>query len=201
MNLEESIKQVFPKADASAILKALEEFKIQNTIYFLAQCGHESANFTRFKENLNYSADALLRVFPKYFKTRELAESCARNPEKIANIVYANRMGNGDVASGDGWKYRGRGAIQITGFNNYKSIEDFLISYGFSEQECEITKNPELLETYPFNIYSACAYWKINRLDTISNFTLLTKRINGGTIGLTDRVNLKNKLEQLVTED
>ena len=200
MNLEEAIKKVFPKADASTLIKAMEEFKIQNKIWFLAQCGHESANFTRFKENLNYSVDALLRVFPKYFKTRELAEECARNPEKIANIIYPNRMGNGDAESGDGWKYRGRGAIQITGYNNYKSIEDFLISYGVCEYEREITKNPELLETYPFNIYSACAYWKINRLDNIKDFTLLTKRINGGTIGLSERIKLKDELEKLVTE-
>lgn len=109
-------------------------------------------------------------------------------------------MGNKDSESGDGFKYIGRGCIQITGYNNYKSIEDFLISYGICEYEGEITKNPELLEMYPFSIYSACAYWKINHLDAITDFTLLTKRINGGTIGLSERVKLKDELEKLVTE-
>jgi putative chitinase len=197
MNLENVIKTVFPKADAKCIAEALEEFDIKNPIWFLAQCGHESANFTRFKENLNYSAEGLLKTFPKYFKTKELAEKCARQPEKIANVVYANRMGNGNSESGDGWKYRGRGAIQITGFNNYKSIENYLISYGICEYEGEITQNPELLEKCPFCIYSACAYWKINKLDSITDFKLLTKRINGGTIGLSERIRVKERLEAL----
>ena len=97
----------------------------ESASHFFAQCAHESGNFIIFRENLNYSADGLLRIFPKYFDAIK-ARQYARQPERIANRVYANRMGNGDEASGDGWRYRGRGAIQLTGKNNYRDFADWV---------------------------------------------------------------------------
>lgn len=150
---------------------------------FVAQCGHESQNFKTLEENLNYSAEGLNRIFPKYFvKAGRDAQAYHRQPEKIANIVYANRMGNGDTASGEGWKFRGRGVIQLTGKDNYsrfakhigKSIDD-TIAY---------------LKTKQGALESACWFWDTNGLNEIADsgdFVAMTKRINGGTIGLEDR--------------
>jgi len=150
---------------------------------FVAQCGHESQNFKTLEENLNYSAEGLNKIFPKYFvKAGRDAQAYHRQPEKIANIVYANRMGNGDTASGEGWKFRGRGVIQLTGKDNYsrfakhigKSIDD-TIAY---------------LKTKQGALESACWFWDTNGLNEIADsgdFVAMTKRINGGTIGLEDR--------------
>ena len=163
----------------------LEKYEIntkERAAMFLAQCGHESNSFTVMKENLNYSVDGLLKVFPRYFPTRVLAESYARQPEKIANRVYANRMGNKDETSGDGWKFRGKGLIQLTGHDN---VAAFAASVGKTIDEAIL-----YLETKEGALESACWYWSkngLNKLADVKDIVSSTKRINGGTIGLTDR--------------
>jgi putative chitinase len=149
---------------------------------FLAQLAHESGGFNFVKENLNYSADGLRKTFAKYFPTDELAKAYARQPEKIANRVYANRMKNGDEASGDGFRFRGRGLIQLTGRDNYTR---FAASLGIS-----IDETIEYLETPSGAVASAGWFWDNNGLNQFcdkDDFITLTKRINGGTIGLADR--------------
>lgn len=170
----------------SAMSLLFPKYEIDSTARiagFIAQCSHESQNFKTLEENLNYSAEGLNRTFPKYFvRAGRDAQAYHRQPEKIANIVYANRMGNGDTASGDGWKYRGRGVIQLTGKDNYsrfakhigKSLDD-TIAY---------------LKTKQGALESACWFWKTNGLNEIADsgdIVAMTKRINGGTIGLEDR--------------
>lgn len=153
--------------------------------HFFAQTGHETGEFKLFAENLNYSADGLKKIFPKYFPGT-LAEGYARNPEKIANLVYGNRMGNGAEASGDGYKFRGRGALQLTGKSNYEAFSKYL-------NKPEIMTNPDLVATeYAFE--SAMFFFDRNKLWDIcdkgvddATITALTKRINGGTIGLDHR--------------
>jgi putative chitinase len=165
---------------------ACEQFEI-NTISrqacFLAQVGHESGGFNAVKENLNYGAAGLVGTFHKYFPTLESAQPYERNPEAIANKVYANRMGNGDEASGDGFKYRGRGLIQLTGSQNYHA---FAADIGVSVEEAI-----EYLETYEGAAMSAAWFWWKNNLNTLADqedMLNLTKKINGGTIGLADRI-------------
>lgn len=149
---------------------------------FIAQIAHESGGFNFVAENLNYSAQGLRKTFKKYFPTDELAQQYARKPEKIANRVYANRMGNGDEQSGDGFKFRGRGLIQLTGKNNYtKFAQDLGIS---------IDETVGYLETPNGAVSSAGWFWDNNKLNQYcdkNDFVTLTKRINGGTIGLEDR--------------
>jgi len=148
---------------------------------FLAQCGYESSDFTVLHENLNYSAEGLLQVFPKYFNS-STAQTYAHNPEKIANHVYASRMGNGPEASGDGYKYRGRGAIQLTGRDNYAQ---FANSIGFS-----IPDTVSYVETLSGAISVACWFWKVRNINSAcdsNDITKMTKLINGGTNGLTER--------------
>ena len=130
MSVLSAIVEVFPQLkNAAEFANYIEQgvtsrrWSTEQTAMFLAQCGHESAGFTRLEENLNYSAKALYNVFRKYFPTLPMAENYARRPEAIANLVYGSRMGNGSAESGDGWKYRGRGIIQITGKYNYRSLE------------------------------------------------------------------------------
>jgi putative chitinase len=165
-----------------------EKFGITNPLrmaHFLAQCSHESLNFTAVRENLNYSAKALMGTFKKYFPTMELALAYERKPEKIGNKVYANRMGNGDEASGDGFKFRGRGYIQLTGKVNYKAFSDFI------GEDC--VENPDLIATkYP--LASAAFFFNNNKLWSICDkgatsdvVVEVTKRVNGGTNGLADR--------------
>ena len=157
----------------------------ERAAHFFAQIAHESGNFTAFSENLNYSAQGLQNIFGKYFPGN-LEESYARNPEKIANRVYASRMGNGDEASGDGWKYRGRGALQLTGKSNYQAFADYL-------KKPEIMTSPDLVASvYAFE--SAMFFFDKNKLWSIcdkgvndASILELTKRINGGTHGLDDR--------------
>jgi putative chitinase len=154
---------------------------------FIAQCGHESASFRILRENLNYRWESLRRVFPKYFPTDDLAKQYERKPEMIANRVYANRMGNGPESSGDGWKYAGKGLIQLTGKNNYTA---FANAIGMTLEEI-----PEYLVSYEGAIESACWFWKTNRLNRFvddNNFVGLTRAINGGTHGLDDRTNRYN---------
>lgn len=149
---------------------------------FLAQTAHESGGFKAIRENLNYSAQSLTRVFPKYFNAA-LAAKYERKPEMIANRVYANRMGNGSEESGDGFTYRGRGLIQLTGKNNYTR---FAADFGMTLDEAV-----EYLETYDGAAMSAGWFWDANKLNDIADredMLLLTKRINGGTIGLQDRI-------------
>ena len=154
--------------------------------HFFAQTSHETGGFKAFSENLNYSASGLQGIFGKYFPGT-LEESYARNPEKIANRVYASRMGNGDEASGDGWKYRGRGALQLTGKANYEAFAKYLGTN-------EVVTNPDLVATkYAFE--SAMFFFERNKLWEICDkgvndaaILALTKRINGGTHGLDDRM-------------
>ena len=153
--------------------------------HFLAQTLHESAGFGVFKENLNYSADGLMKVFGKYFPTIDLANQYARNPQKIANRVYANRMGNGDEPSGDGWRYRGMGAIQLTGKNNRILLSKDL-NFDF------VNTDSELLYQFPYAIESAGWFWNSQQLNTYADkddILSITKKINGGTNGLDDRKN------------
>jgi putative chitinase len=169
-----------------ALSSVLPEYEIdspQRVAAFIAQCTHESGGFKRLKENLNYKAESLVRVFPKYFPSLDLAKQYAHDQEKIANRVYGGRMGNGDESSGDGFRYCGRGLIQLTGRNNYTKFAE---SIGMTVEEV-----PSLLETFEGAVKSACWFWKTNNLNQYADagdILTMTKRINGGTIGLEDRV-------------
>jgi putative chitinase len=150
---------------------------------FIAQCAHESGGFRFLKENLNYKAESLMKTFPKYFSDRDTANAYAKQPVKIANRVYANRMGNGDEASGDGYKYCGRGLIQLTGKSNYSW---FAASLEISPDEASA-----YLETFEGAAQSACWFWESNNLNVeadAGDIKKMTKKINGGYIGLDDRV-------------
>lgn len=196
------IKAIYPQykypADLAEVLnEQFEKYEI-NTVNraagFLAQCGHESNGFTVLKENLNYSADGLTKIFHKYFPDAASAASYARNPQKIANKVYGGRMGNGPESSGDGFKFCGRGAIQLTGRDNYTK---FANSVGMTVEEAVAD-----LETLDGAIESACWFWKTNGLNAIcdaDDIVKMTKRINGGTIGLEDRTAHYNKAKQLLS--
>lgn len=158
---------------------------------FVAQCAHESAEFTVLQENLNYKTATLRRLFPKYFPTDEFAEQYASRPNKqqaIANRIYASRMGNGDESSGDGFRFRGRGLIQLTGRSNYQNFADSIEVDG---RPLNIDEVPEYLETFEGAAQSACWFWETNKLSEIADkgdILTLTKKINGGTIGLNDRI-------------
>jgi putative chitinase len=168
-----------------AICEICPEYEIntpQRLAAFLAQCAHESGNFIFLKENLNYKAASLRRVFPKYFPDDATANQYANKPQMIANRVYANRMGNGDEASGDGWKFCGRGLIQLTGKNNYTFFAGSL--------DIPLDEASEYLETFEGALQSACFFWEQNKLNQYADtgdILTMTKRINGGTIGLEDR--------------
>jgi putative chitinase len=158
----------------------------ERAAHFFAQTAHESGNFKAFSENLNYGAAGLTGIFKKYFPTTEKALLYERKPEKIANLVYASRMGNGDEASGDGFKFRGRGALQLTGKDNYKVFSEYL-------KNPEIMTNPDLVADQ-FAFESAIFFFDRNKLWDICDkgvnkdtILALTKRINGGTHGLADR--------------
>lgn len=148
---------------------------------FLAQTSHESGKYKFLVENLNYSDKGLLKTFPKYFNESNVMEY-ARKPEAIANRVYANRMGNGDEASGDGWKYCGRGLIQLTGKNNYQAFAD--------SEQMDIEELPNYLTTYVGAVRSALWFWNKNNLNVTADagdLVMMTKKINGGTHGLAER--------------
>jgi putative chitinase len=187
LNLEK-LKGHIPDRVLAQIPETAKRFNITTPLrlaHFLAQCGHESGGFKAVSENLNYSADGLKRIFPKYFPGA-LNESYSRQPEKIANRVYSSRMGNGDEKSGEGWKFRGRGYIQLTGKSNYAVFDKFV--------EDDILANPDLVATkYP--LASAAFFFNHNKLWAIcdrgaddATVTAVTKRVNGGTIGLADRL-------------
>jgi putative chitinase len=159
---------------------------------FLAQCAHESGGFTALHENLNYRAETLSKVWPKYFPA-DVAAHYAHNQEAIANRAYANRMGNGDEASGDGFRYCGRGLIQLTGKDNYQAFADSL--------QMAVEDVPAFLQTFEGAIQSACWFWESNNLNQFADsgdIKTMTKRINGGTLGLEDRMMHYNKALQIL---
>ena len=170
----------------SALTEILPEYEINTparVAAFVAQCAHESGGFRLLKENLNYKAASLRKVFPKYFPDDSIAAQYANKPEMIANRVYGNRMGNGDEASGDGYRYCGRGLIQLTGKENY--------SWFAASLDMAVEEVPEYLATFEGAVQSACWFWETNNLNQWADkgdILTLTKRINGGTIGLEDRV-------------
>ncbi len=188
---KEQLKEMIPKNPYvdqwfHAISEILPEYEIntpQRVAAFLAQCAHESGGFIFLKENLNYKAASLRKVFPKYFPDDAIAAQYANKPEKIANRVYANRMGNGDEASGDGFRYCGRGLIQLTGKDNY--------TFFAASLDIPVEEASEYLETFEGAVQSACFFWEQNNLNQWADkgdILTLTKRINGGTIGLDDRI-------------
>ena len=149
---------------------------------FVAQCAHESANFKFLKENLNYKAESLMRVWPSRFPNIDVARQYAMQPEKIANKVYSDRMGNGPESSGDGWRYAGKGLIQLTGKDNYTRFAESI--------ETPVEEIPDYLGTFEGAVQSACWFWEVNNLNQwadAGDILTLTKRINGGVIGLEDR--------------
>lgn len=160
---------------------------------FIGQCSHECGNFKVLEENLNYRAETLMRLWPRRFPTLEVANQYARNPRKIANKVYANRMGNRDEESGDGFRFRGRGCIQLTGHAGYFHAGKAL--------EVDFVKEPELVATPKYAALTAGWFWAThdcNRLAEMKDWTALTKKINGGTIGLDDRIkHIKHAIEVL----
>lgn len=182
------IKEYIPTNVFIQIPDVLQKFEINTPLrlaHFLAQCEHESNNFKAINENLNYSAKGLLTTFKKYF-SEETAKLYEYKPEKIANIVYANRIGNGDKTSGDGWKYRGRGYIQLTGKDNYKAFSKTINE--------NVVENPDLVSLkYP--LLSAAWYWNSRNLNTLADkgsteliVKSITKKVNGGTLGLQERI-------------
>jgi putative chitinase len=190
MNKDQIIKLLHGNKDAAAWADAAVEILPKYGINtpkriagFFAQCGHESMNFTALSENLNYRAETLEKLFSKYFsKAGRKAEDYAKQPEKIANVIYASRMGNGDTASGDGYRFRGRGVIQLTGRGNYTAFGK------------TINMSPEqvidYVQTKKGALESACWYWnsrKINAACDEGDIVKMTKLVNGGTIGLDDR--------------
>jgi putative chitinase len=197
MNVDK-LKGHVPDTVIAQIPGVVEKFEINTPLrlaHFLAQCGHESGGFKAVSENLNYGAAGLQSIFKKYF-TPESAKEYERKPEKIANIVYANRMGNGNQASGEGYKFRGRGFIQLTGKDNYTSFDKVV--------EDDIIANPDLVATkYP--LLSAAWFFHKNGLHKIADegatdavVTKVTKRVNGGTIGLPDRIKHFNEYNNLL---
>ena len=162
--------------------------------HFFAQVLHESGCLRFDMENLNYSSEALVKVFGKYFRTKEEADACARQPEKIANRVYANRMGNRGETSGDGWKYRGRGLIQLTGRSNYKAFAEWV-------GDERVVDEPDLVAS-EYAVHSAVFFWvknDLNKLADKDDVVGLTRRINGGENGLAHRRELLNKANGLLS--
>lgn len=194
MITQEQLKQLLPRNPYvehwhRALDQLLPEYEIdspQRIAAFVAQCAHESGGFTALVENLNYRWQSLRKVFPKYFPNDQIAQDYAGRPNKqeaIANRIYASRMGNGDEASGDGFRFRGRGLIQLTGRHNYTW---FAASLEISPEDAS-----EYLTTFEGAAQSACWFWETNKLNQWADkgdILTLTKRINGGTIGLDDRI-------------
>ena len=198
----EQLKKIFPKTKSEVLNqyvdplnKTFEKFGFDNALSirtFLAQVGHESGGFNFTKENLNYSADRLLVIFKKYFNASNV-HLYARKPDKIANRVYANRMGNNTEESGDGWKYCGRGLIQITGFNNYSALSKYL--------KMPMDQLINYLETPEGATISAGWFFLENGLIPLAKsgaVTETTKKINGGTNGLEDRIDIFNRSKTII---
>lgn len=190
---KEQLKQLLPKNPYvdhwyDALSKLLPDYQIntpQRIAAFIAQCAHESGGFTALKENLNYKPATLMRMFSKYFPNQQLAEEYCAKPNKqeaIANRIYANRMGNGPEESGDGYRYCGRGLIQLTGKDNY--------SWFAASLQIPVEEASQYLETFEGAAQSACWFWETNNLNTFADtgdILTMTKRINGGTFGLEER--------------
>ena len=194
-----NLEGVIPDAVFDELPEVMKKFEIDTPLrlsHFLGQCAHESNGFKVKNENLNYSADGLKKIFPKYFPD-DLADEYARQPEKIANRVYSNRMGNGDEESGDGWAYRGAGYVQLTGRNNY-------VDFGESI-DIDIENNPDLVrEEYP--LLSAAWFFYKNGINEISDMgssidiiKKVTKKVTGGLIGIDSRITLFNKFYNLLS--
>ena len=170
-----------------ALEQALPDYDIntpQRVAAFVAQCAHESGGFKFLQENLNYKAESLCRVWPKYFPNIDVARQYEKKPEKIANRAYGGRMGTGPEETGDGWKFCGRGLIQLTGRSNYQAFADSI--------ETPIEDVPHYLATFEGAVQSACWFWESNNLNQYADngdILTMTKRINGGTLGLEDRQN------------
>ena len=191
---QQQLQQLLPKNPYvpqwhHALSQLLPDYEIdtpQRIAAFVAQCSHESGGFTALKENLNYRWETLRKIFPKYFPTDDLAKAYAAMPNKqeaIANRCYASRMGNGDEQSGDGFRYCGRGLIQLTGKNNYQLFAESL--------EMNVEDVPAYLATFEGAAQSACWFWEsnnLNRFADVGDIKGLTKAINGGYIGLDDRI-------------
>ena len=190
---QHQLLQILPNAGpnagvfVSALNDAMTRFKIEGRLRvaaFLAQIGHESGQLRTLVENLNYSAEGLIKTWPKRFNL-VTATSVARKPEQIANIVYASRMGNGPAVTGDGWRYRGRGLIQITGWVNYQACGEAL--------SLDLLTKPELLEKPAYAALSAAWFWSSNGLNELADtghFEAITRCINGGLSGQPDRLKL-----------
>lgn len=184
----DSLKGHIPDVVLSQIPEVIEKFSVNTPLrlaHFIAQCGHESGGFKFVQENLNYGAKGLMTTFKKYFPTEALAKAYERQPEKIASKVYAGRMGNGDEASKDGWKFRGRGYLQVTGKDNYTALGKDL--------GIDLLSNPDLVAT-KYQLASACWFFKKNNLlvlcdkgATRADVEAVTKKVNGGLIGIEDR--------------
>jgi len=197
----ETLLQIIPKCPkswADALIASMPDYDINTPLRqsaFIAQIAHESNELTRLEENLNYSADRLAVVFPKYFPTVESASEYHRNPQKIANYVYANRMGNGNADSNDGWTFRGRGAIMLTGRENYTF-------YGKAIKRDLIAK-PQLLLEPDAGSDCACFFFQSKGLNVLSDtgdFKTITKRVNGGLIGYEERLKYYEKAKKALLE-
>jgi len=199
MNLEK-LKGHIPDGVIAQIPDTMQKFELNTPLrlaHFLAQTGHESGGFKATTENLNYGAKGLLTIFKKYFPTEAKAKEYERKPEKIANLVYGSRMGNGPEASGEGFKFRGRGYIQLTGKDNYKAFDAVVAD--------DILANPDLVST-KYALLSAAWFFHKNGLHKIADegatdavVTKVTKRVNGGTIGLADRIKHFKEYYSLLT--
>ena len=192
------LKGVIPDTILAQIPEVIEKFDIDTPLrlaHFLAQCSHESANFSILQENLNYSGDRLKVIFPKYFPGN-LSESYSRNPEKIASKVYGGRMGNGDESTKDGYKFRGRGAIQLTGKDNYKAFGKAI--------GVDLLANPDLVAT-KYSLVSAAWFFKTNCVKkcdagaTKEAIESVSKCVNGGLIGISHRIEEFNKFYKLLS--
>jgi putative chitinase len=189
---ENHVRELIPRALGGpddwyeSMYEALPQYgitTIPRVAAFIAQCAHESGGFSTLEENLNYKAATLTKIWPQRYPAG-IAEQYAGKPELIANKSYGGRMGNGTESSGDGWKYRGRGLLQLTGKDNYGSCSKFMF------QDDTLLENPDILLDSYYAIHSACWFWHKNNLNQYADsgdFVTMTKKINGGTIGLEDR--------------
>jgi putative chitinase len=194
----EKLKGTIPDSVLAQIPETAKKFNITNKLrlaHFLSQCAHESGNFKSINENLNYSADGLRKIFGKYFPGN-LAESYAKQPEKIASRVYGGRMGNGDESTKEGYKFRGRGYIQLTGKSNYTKFTQFIGEDCVSNPDLVATKYPLASAAFFFNSNSLWAICDKGSDDT--TVTAVTKRVNGGTNGLADRIEKFKKYYSLL---
>lgn len=192
----DNVLKSFAKSAPDVFAKFELDRKPERVEYLLAQIGHESGGLTIFEEGLNYSAKRMTQVWPKRFPTVESAAPFANNPQKLANKVYAGRMGNGDAASGDGFAYRGRGFIQITGRDGYRNVG--------KHAGLDLEKNPDLASDVDNQLAVACGFWAwkgLNPLCDARDFRGVTKKINGGTVGMEDRLAWLAKVRRVLAAD